>query len=504
MRNLVLNGIGRLFFASIFSSLMCTTHAQYEGALAPPETLRSGYESIKPEQCREWLEILAGPTFAGRGTGQPGHVKAAHWIAGKVAEFGLEPMGDGETYFQMLEMNRVFVDDELSKISGPDDLEIGFAGAVGLDHFSDKPEVAGPLIFLAMKGDATLSEEMELRDKIVILATDEAGRSGSAVNAVTRQRPLAVLLVTESAPTSTAQVQGTSGRRRSGGSLSGAISLDAATKLVAAAGGDANWLELNAEDPAVVHATDASIKIELRTREQPMAVPNVLAWLEGSDPDLRHEYVVIGAHLDHLGKRNDAVYPGADDNGSGSTAILSIAKAMTVNPVKPKRSVLFIWFAAEEIGLLGSAHYVANPLLPLDNMVCMLNIDMVGRNEEKGNETAAENEQTLHLVGSQKGDLSLHELILEANRHVNFTFEFDEEGVFGRSDQINFFRKGTSVAFLFGGFHPDYHRTSDEPAKINYRKIASAARLFYISAYQATEHGPFPVPVAEPEAQSDN
>ena len=254
----------------------------------------------------------------------------------------------------------------------------------------------------------------------------------------------------------------------------------------------------------VAKETELSIKIELRAREQPMAVPNVLAWLEGSDPELRHEYVVIGAHLDHLGTRGDAVYPGADDNGSGSTAILNIAKAMSLNPVKPKRSVLFMWFAAEEMGLLGSAHYVANPLLPLENMVCMLNIDMVGRNEEKGNETAEENEQTLHLVGSQKGDQTLHELILEANKHVNFTFEFDEEGVFGRSDQINFFRKGTSVAFLFGGFHPDYHRTSDEPSKINYRKIASAAKLFYISAFRAAEHGPFPVPEEEPAEKASN
>ncbi len=207
--------------------------------------------------------------------------------------------------------------------------------------------------------------------------------------------------------------------------------------------------------------------------------------------------MVIGAHLDHLGVRGDLVYPGADDNGSGSTAILSIANALATNPKKPKRSVLFMWFAAEEMGLVGSAHYTANPILPLKDMICMLNVDMVGRNEEKGDEQASENEQSLHLVGSQKGDLSLHNLVLEANKSINLSFEFDEEKVFSRSDHINFFRQGTSVAFLFGGFHPDYHRPTDGPSKINFYKIASAAKLYYLVAHMAAEHGHFPNGEAE-------
>lgn len=284
--------------------------------------------------------------------------------------------------------------------------------------------------------------------------------------------------------------------------MSGTISPQAARQLVEAAGGEATWLELPGENTLVSQATETSVTIEMRGREQLTAVPNVLAWQPGSDPELTHEYLVIGAHLDHLGKRGDEVYPGADDNGSGSTALLNIAQAIAMNPVKPKRSILFMWFAAEEMGLLGSAHYVANPVLPLEHMICMLNIDMVGRNEEKANELASDNENTLHLVGSQKGDQTLHQVVLDANKHINFTFEFDEEGVFGRSDQINFFKQGTSVAFLFGGFHPDYHRPTDETSKINYRKIASAARLFYLVAYTAAEHGHFPVPPAPEEAVS--
>ena len=227
-------------------------------------------------------------------------------------------------------------------------------------------------------------------------------------------------------------------------------------------------------------------------REETAGAPNVIAWLEGSDPELKNEYVVIGSHLDHLGIRNGKVYPGADDNGSGSTAVLSIARAMALNPVKPKRSVLFMWFTAEEVGLLGSRYYTDNPIHPLDKMTCMLNIDMVGRNEDTGEgDTDADNEGHIHLVGSQRGDNKLHELILDVNKHVGFEFEMDMESVWNRSDQINFYNQGVPVAFMFGGMHPDYHQTSDQFEEINFKKIASAAKLYYLALHATANHGRF-------------
>lgn len=316
-----------------------------------------------------------------------------------------------------------------------------------------------------------------------------------------RQRPAAVLVVVDELPESTSQLQRPNGGSRSN-TISGSITAAVANQLLQAVDGQTEWLDVPEENSVAIDETESEVGIELRVYEEPTAVPNVLAWYPGSDPEVSDEYLVIGAHLDHLGVRGDTIYPGADDNGSGSTAILSIARAIATNPVKPKRSILFMWFAAEEIGLVGSAHYVSNPTLPLEKMICMLNIDMVGRNEEKGDELASDNVQSLHLVGSQKGDQSLHETILEANKFVNLNFEFDEEGVFSRSDQINFFRKGTSVAFLFGGFHPDYHRPTDLPSKINYEKIAAAGKLYYLAAHMAAEHGPFPVPEALPEAEN--
>lgn len=469
-----------------------TLQAQYAGSVEPPEALKAGFDSITPEQSKEWLSILAGPTFEGRGTGQVGYAKAAHWVSGKLAEFGLQPMGDGNSYFQMLPMTSSSIDNSQSKLTGPNGLVIPTESMIGFDRFPADPEISGKLIFAKLSGEAPKLDDTAFQDKIVIFMADEKATPRQQM-IIGRRGAKASFVVVEGNPKSTSQLNRPGSRR---GRASGSISKVAAKQLLKSAGLGEDWFDSAVTDTTVAD-TQSEVTIGVRLREEPTVVPNVLAWQEGSDPALRDEYVVIGSHLDHLGMQNGVMFPGADDNGSGSTAVLNIAKAIATNPVKPKRSVLFIWFAAEEMGLVGSAHYVDHPLLPLDKMVCMLNIDMVGRNEEKGNETAAENERVLHLVGSQKGNLDLHQVILDANQNVKLEFEFDEENVFGRSDQFNFFKKGTSVAFLFGGFHPDYHQPSDNVSKINFNKIASAAKLFYVTIHKAAEHGPFPVPTAK-------
>jgi len=488
-----------LSITPLFSVAAC---AQFSGSIEPPVDFKTGYDAITDQRAEEWLSILAGPAFEGRGSGQVGFTKAAHWVAGKTAEFGLEPMGDGGTYFQMLPMSRLSVEPAQSKLKGPKELSIVFDKAIGLERFTNVPEVSGKVAFICLAGDSPkLEESVDLRDKIVFYTADDKAQ-GRAQGIIARLRPAATFRIVKEEPKSGSQLQREGGRQRAA-SLSGTVATAAASKIVSALGGDASWTKLGEENSAQVYNAEGELKLELRYREEPAAVPNVLAWQPGSDPDLRNEYVVIGAHLDHLGLQNGSLFPGADDNGSGSTALLNIARAISTNPIKPKRSVLFMWFAGEEIGLVGSAYYVDHPLLPLDKMICMLNIDMVGRNEEKQGETASENETSIHLVGSKQGDLDLHEIILKANQYVNFAFEYDEEGVFGRSDQANFFKKGTSVAFLFGGFHPDYHRPTDQVSKINFRKIAAAAKLFYLTAHFAADHGAFTVP-KKPEVIDGN
>ena len=484
--------------AFVFFSSFTTVpvQAQFSGSIEPPVDYKTGFDVITHEKAKEWLSILAGPVFEGRGTGQIGFTKAAHWVAGKTAEFGLEPMGDGGTYFQMLPMSRLSVEPTQSKLTGPNELSILFDKSIGLERFTNVPEVSGGVAFVQIAGNATkIDESISLRDKIVFYTADEKSQ-GRVQMLLARQRPLATFRIIDAEPKSGSQLQREGGRQRAA-SLSGTISTAAAVMIAKAVNGDPSWTKLLENEGVEVHSVESNVKLELRYRDEPTAVPNVLAWQPGSDPELRNEYVVIGAHLDHLGLQNGSMFPGADDNGSGSTALLNIARAISANPIKPKRSILFMWFAAEEIGLVGSAYYVDHPLLPLDKMVCMLNVDMVGRNEEKQGDLASDNESSVHLVGSKQGDPALHEVILKANQYVNFAFEYDEEGVFGRSDQANFFKKGTSVAFLFGGFHPDYHKTTDELSKINFHKIAAAAKLYYLTAHFASDHGAFKPPVKE-------
>ena len=488
--------LGVLFFAVV--TFDCgPAVAQYAAdTISPPKELATGYNSITEEQAKKWLGVIAGPGFEGRGTGQPGYTKAAHWVAGKLAEFGLEPIGDNGTYFQMLPMKRrvpvvdeCFMSGKGFKIPGKE---------LGLERFTNEQETTGEVVFLNLSGsDSRLPDELELRDKIVLYVTDKSA-SQAAPRKIARKRPAAALRIITGTPRSISQLIRDGGRNRST-SVSGTITKRAALEIAKSLGGEEKWITPQDKDGVEFYATEKESTLRMRFHVRKAAVPNVVAWIEGSDPELNHEYVVIGSHLDHLGIRGGQVYPGADDNGSGSTAVLSIAKAFAKNKVRPKRSVMFIWFAAEEIGLVGSAHYCKNPTKPIKNMTCMFNIDMVGRNEETDQETSAENEGSIHIVGSKKGQTDIHSIVLEANKHVGFRFELDEEDVWDRSDQINFFKKGVPVAFLFGGFHPDYHQPSDRIEQINFKKIVSAARLYYMAIHLASDHGRFELKKPKPK-----
>ena len=471
-----------------FASQPC--HAQFNEVTAVPDELKTGFDSITAEHSQELLQVLAGPAFEGRGTGQVGYTRAAHWMAGKLAELGLDPIGDQGTYFQMVPIIRREPDLDACRITGPKGLSIEGKGNVGFDRMTDVPELTANLVVLNVSGDnPVLPEELVLRDKIVMYMADDAA-ARRIPRMLARKRPAASIRIVENEPTSRSIVSFPGGRRRST-SVSGTIIKSAVLQILEAMDGQADWLDASDEAGVQIHELEKSLTMNVPVRETQDGVPNVIGFMKGSDPEVNDEFVVIGAHLDHLGTRNGQVFPGADDNGSGSTAIYQIARALTLNPVKPRRSVMFIWFTGEEMGLQGSRYYVQNPLMSHDKMVGMLNIGMVGRNEETNAETAAENEGHLHLVGSKKGDTDLHQLVMKANQHIGFEFEFDEEDVFGRSDQINFYRQGVPVAFLFGGFHPDYHQPTDEIQEINYNKIAQAARLFYCCLFEVSEHGPF-------------
>ncbi|MCB8932024.1 MAG: M28 family peptidase [Fimbriimonadaceae bacterium] len=476
--------------AAVLLSFAALATAQYPGSTPPPEAYKKGFDSIRPADGHTWLSYLAGPECDGRGSGQPGYQKAAEFMAARFKEFGLQPLGDNGTYFQNIPFSRSRVDDEACSLAlGSTVLKGG--KDIGFTGLSADAESKGAVVFVrADSAAAKLADPAVLEGKIVILSADNIG------NELRRQlfqgSPAAVLTVSDSVSASGWSVRRGSGRAgRGGSSVRGSITQSAARRLAEGAGIDPAFLDAASGDTAAVR-TAGEASLEAKVQSEEIMVPNVVGMLEGSDPNLRAQHVGMGAHLDHLGNQNGVIYYGADDDGSGSTALLQVIKAFSINPVKPRRSIVFMAFCGEEMGLIGSRFYSENPKLPLENMVCELQMDMVGRNSDGAQngdrnrmDKAEENVDTIRLVGSKRISMQLHNLILEANQHVNFRFKYDAEDVYTRSDHYSFASKGIPIAFTFSGFHPDYHRPTDTIEKINFDKIANTARLFYLTAFEA-------------------
>ncbi len=215
---------------------------------------------------------------------------------------------------------------------------------------------------------------------------------------------------------------------------------------------------------------------------------NVVAFIKGSEkPD---EIIVISAHLDHEGVKNGEIYNGADDDGSGTVAILEIAEAFkkAADAGKgPKRSVLFLHVTGEEKGLLGSKYYTENPIFPLANTVTNLNIDMVGRVDDrhKGNPNY------VYLIGADKLSTELHNVSEAMNKkytNINLDYKYNDENdpnrFYYRSDHYNFAKHNIPIIFYFNGTHADYHRPTDTPEKINYEMLENRARLVFHTAWE--------------------
>lgn len=215
---------------------------------------------------------------------------------------------------------------------------------------------------------------------------------------------------------------------------------------------------------------------------------NVISYIKGSEkPD---EVIVISAHLDHEGVKNGEIYNGADDDGSGTVAILEIAEAFKKAAdagKRPKRSVVFLHVTGEEKGLLGSKYYTENPIFPLVNTVANLNIDMVGRVDDrhKGNPNY------VYLIGADKLSTELHNISEAMNTkytNIDLDYKYNDENdpnrFYYRSDHYNFAKHNIPIIFYFNGTHADYHQPSDTPDKINYEMLENRTRLVFHTAWE--------------------
>ena len=451
--------------------------AQYPGSKIVPTEFAKGFSSITIDDAKKWLGYLAGPETEGRGTGQDGYLKAAAYMAERFKEFGLKPIGDGGTYFQNVPFGTVTIKEAVLGLNGT---TLSFGPQLQITSASSDTTLNGRLVFLAAKGEAKFPEK-DFKGKIVIAKLE--GVSRDFRRALTQSGAL-VFNVTDLLGEARAI-----NLRGSTVTPGGRIHPDGAAALAKAA--NLGFPEAGANEAKTAEtSSDATLSIKVDSQRKDM--PNVIGLLEGSDPILKGEYIGIGAHLDHLGKRGEVIYYGADDDGSGSTALIAVAKAMQSGELKPKRSILFMAFTGEEMGLVGSGYLANNPPVPLDKMICELQMDMVGRDSDgvqNGDRNRVdkkeENVDTMRLVGSKRISTELHDLILDTNQFVNFKFKYDAEDVYTRSDHYNFAVKGIPIAFLFDGFHPDYHQPTDTIEKINFDKLTNSAKLYYLVALRA-------------------
>jgi hypothetical protein len=240
---------------------------------------------------------------------------------------------------------------------------------------------------------------------------------------------------------------------------------------------------------------DATARLTLTLEQERAVTENVVGILDGTDPRLKDEYVSLSAHYDHLktGRRGE-IYPGADDDGSGTAAVLNIARAFSVQ--RPARSVLVIFHAGEELGLLGSEYNAdVAPVVPLERIVVNLNIDMIGRSKPAGDTDPLDAElsdaNTIYLIGADRISKELHGISEQTNSEfekLKIDYRYNDpnhpDQYYYRSDHWNYAKHDIPIIFYFDGVHADYHQPTDTVEKIDFEKITRVARLVFATGWR--------------------
>lgn len=252
--------------------------------------------------------------------------------------------------------------------------------------------------------------------------------------------------------------------------------------------------------PASTALSGTRLTINSSAKTSLVRVSNVIGYIEGSDPELKDEVFVVGAHFDHLGYWEDYIYNGADDNGSGSVGVMNIAKAMAVNPIKPKRTVVFCLWTGEEKGLLGSRYYVANPVFPMDKTIGYLNYDMISRTFDS--ETIARSIRQYTVPGTEElikkirpdqfvtvnvtRDSGLYELTREMNEYVGLDLSLRENDLgagSSGSDHSSFAAVDKPFVYYMAAMTSDYHRPGDSVEKVSGELIAKISQIGYLTVF---------------------
>jgi len=495
-------------------------------------TSQRGTDTIAAAQLRDYLTFIASDEMEGRDTPSRGLDTTAKFLALNLARWGFKPAGDNGTFFQRIDLRRDRIDPNQTRVelngrvltAGRDYLPAGGSG-----------DIKGQLVF-AGTGWYLKSKNIDAYNgvdptgKIAVifgspnipprgitradfgkqgenfLNPNDYARKRGAVGIVyvpdfqyianwerNRQRIMergSIAVAKFQTPTTTPLPSIVISPEIANGLFTGET--QSASGIFNASYGP------DMPAPFLLRSTK-SMNINILSSFETVPTQNVVAIWEGSDPVLKEEYVALGAHYDHVGicapGTTDAICNGADDDGSGTTALLSMAEALAKAPTKPKRSVLFVWHCGEEKGLWGSRYFTEYPTVPLDRVVTQINIDMIGRSKgaddtnERDRELTGPNE--IYLIGSTMMSSELGELVDTVNKsYLNITYDrryddpADTNRFFYRSDHFNYARKGIPIIFFFDGVHQDYHRPGDSADKIDYQKMEKVTRTVYMTLWE--------------------
>jgi hypothetical protein len=497
-------------------------------------TIQRGVDTIAAAQLRDYLTFIASDEMEGRDTPSRGLDTTAKFLAMNLSRWGFKPAGDNGTFFQRIDLRRNRADTGQTKVeyngraltAGTDFLPAGGSGTA-----SGSLVFAGNGWFIKSK-EIDAYKDIDPTGKIAVIvgtpnqsprgvSRSDLGKAGEDfMNPSDYARKKgAVGLIYIPDFQYLANWQGIRQRLVERGSTvvakfqtessamplpSVVISPEIANALFAGekqtASGVFNASYGTGPTTPFVMSEQKKVTLSLASNIETVPTQNVVAVWEGSDPLLKVEYVALGAHYDHVGSGcpragDDTICNGADDDGSGTTALLGMAEALAKSPTRPKRSVLFVWHCGEEKGLWGSRYFTEFPTVPLDKIVAQINIDMIGRSKKEGDTNPRNAELTgpdaVYLIGSTMMSTELGDLVNTVNKsYLNLTFDTryddpkDPNRFFYRSDHFNYARKGIPIIFFFDGVHEDYHRAGDTADKIDYQKMEKITRTIYMTAWE--------------------